>query len=902
MFSPWLIATIEFVLPIDPAWLVVGGLVALALFSLLRRAIGPAAIISRSWPLFVLRGLLIATALLILLNPSEVTKLPGAIDRPEMFFLLDASQSMDVGDKETRFVHAKRLIEEADQLADPRARADVRLFKFGHRLAALANEAAGKSKRVAQPTLGVASTAFAAESSSKPAHPAAQLEHLSPTDSDTQLLAALRQVSSRFGRRPPAGVVLFSDGRAHEEAGADLLGQQFKKLGIPVHAVPVGDLGRGGDVAIVACVVPPKVRRYSENEVQVFLRSYGFDGRRCELTLSTPTDKTSQDEVPLSAPVVVTLKDGFQSATLRFRSDSKSRQLRVRATTFPNEVSTDNNRFNADVAIDRTKIRVLYLEGSTQPLQPVTQSSRYEIRGPYTDLQKSLMEDEDIECVVLYAGGGRGRLMRVTDYGSPSQTRAFPETIAELSAFDAIILSDIAAEVLTDEQLAWIEQWVGQRGGGLLMVGGPHSFAAGGWSGTKLEQVLPIEMRSSGDWIPGTEVAIRPHDELTTHPVWNISTDARQNAKILERFPSFLGANRWASVKPNFTTVLALSNLTPATPPAVPAFEQGVPIIIEEQPETAFEAFSRSLFGGRRTNTPVSKPALNPEEGARLDKAVPNQPAFVAGRYGRGRTMALAVPITAPWANDFLANWNEGELRYSGKFWRNTVYWLTENSSIGRRRLIVSADKKFYRPGETIRLTAAAFDEATNQTGSYQISSIIEPQLSLNDLDTLESPIVWPDNLPRTSGETSPQVLWGEEFELPRNDRTAEKPGFSIDLPIADALSVGSASQSLRLELTAMQGATQIDSTSIDIQILHDPFEQQNPFPNHALLETIATSAGGQVIQSAEQLARVMENVPITEGPADVKQTPIWSDWWLWSWLLVLLTADWIYRRTIGLT
>ena len=64
-------------------------------------------------------------------------------------------------------------------------------------------------------------------------------------------------------------------------------------------------------------------------------------------------------------------------------------------------------------------------------------------------------------------------------------------------------------------------------------------------------------------------------------------------------------------------------------------------------------------------------------------------------------------------------------------------------------------------------------------------------------------------------------------------------------MPIADALTVGSASQSLRVELTAMEEFTQVDSTSLDIQILHDPFEQQNPFPNHELLALIAKHSGG---------------------------------------------------------
>ena len=260
----------------------------------------------------------------------------------------------------------------------------------------------------------------------------------------------------------------------------------------------------------------------------------------------------------------------------------------------------------------------------------------------------------------------------------------------------------------------------------------------------------------------------------------------------------------------------------------------------------------------------------------------------------------MAMPITPPWANDLLTKWG-GDTKYYGKFWRNAIYWLTESSSIGRRRLVVTADKKFYRPGETISLTAAAFDEAANQTGSYKITSMIEPQTSLNDLESNYSPVRWPDGKPRESGESGPFIAWGEEFDLPRTDASSGKPAFALELPIADALTVGSASQSLRVELTAMEEFTQVDSTSLDIQILHDPFEQQNPFPNHELLASIAKHSGGRVIHDATQLAEVLRDVPMKVGSPIVNKTPLWSTWWLWTWLLGLLSVEWIWRRFVGL-
>ncbi len=868
----------------------------------LRWLSGAPAAVSKRNGLYLLRALSVGTVVLILLNPSNVTQTPGPLDRPDLFYLLDSSQSMSVGDSETRFDHATRLMREAAALTADAPSAEVRLFRFGHRLAAVPD--AGSLGLKPEPKTLAASSArsgeaLARETASTPLP--AKPHPVTPSDSDTQLLTALRQVSSRFGRRPPAGVVLFSDGRARDETGVESLARQFARLKIPVHVVPVGDTNRGGDVSIVACVVPPRVRRFAEVEVQVFLRSYGYEGRRCELTLSAPGATPDEGPRQLSVPTPVTLHDGFQTASLSFRSDPKTRKLEVAVSGMPNEVSTNNNVFKTEVAIDRTKIRVLYIEGSAQPLRAVQTGDRSEVRGPYSDLQQALTEDDDIECVVLHAPYGRSRLQRIAEAGAVNTARGFPDTIAELTAFDAIVLSDIGLNAFTEQQLGWIDQWIGQRGGGLLMVGGPRSFAAGGWHDSPLAEMLPIVMRDDGDWLPGTQVSVRAEQTALGHPLWSIVGDARRNQEIVGQFPSFFGANRWQDVKPNFASVLALSNLAAVEPPAGAT---AAPVAAAPK-STLFDSLRKNLLGQKSGGTPPSVSNTNgtpqPASPSTLEANAANQPAIVAGRYGRGRTMAMAVPITSPWANEFLTSWGGNDNKAYGKFWRNAVYWLTESSSVGRRRLVVTADKKFYRPGETLVLSATAFDEGAQQTGTYKIASMIEPQSSLSDLESNDSPIRWPQSQPRTSGETGPFIAWGEEFELPRADASSGKPAYAMELPIADALSVGSASQSLRVELTAMEEYTQVDSTSVDIQILHDPFEQQNPFPNHALLESIAQNSGGQVLHDARQLADVLRKVPIEAGAPIIKKTPLWSTWWLWTWLLGLLTAEWIYRRMVGL-
>jgi uncharacterized membrane protein len=840
-----------------------------AVAMLLRWLLGPPNAVARRWSLWCVRGAIVLIVTLVLVNPVRVDQSPGPFQRPEMFYLFDTSASMQMGNPRSRWDESLAMVKRANQLAS-RSPALVKPFRFGHRLSAIENPV----------QVGLPSN-IAAESKGFVVNNVVNIPPLIPTDGDTRLLMALRQVSSRFGRVPPQAIVLFSDGRARDDVGLEQLAAEFARLKVPIHVVPVGDTSKGGDVAVSAVVAPPKARKYTEVEVQVFLRSFGYDGKRTEVQLQELVDDDRVGRTLASLPI--TLQSGFQSVSLSFRTDLTTRKLRVNVPPMSDEVSDRNNQVDSEMGIDRTKIRVLYVEGSSQPYNSVRVGDRTQTQGPFSDLKQALVEDEDIECVVLAAPGGVGKLMRIADYGQVDGVRGFPTTVAELSAFDALILSNIPAEAFSEKQLEWIEQWIGQRGGGLCMVGGENSFASGGWANTPLSDMLPIEMLPGGfDWIPGEQVKVAAQMPATPHPLWNILSDDKQNRQIVAGFPQLLGLNRFASTRTNLATVLATTNAsgTPAAP---------------MEPETLTARAFSSLLPGFRAAPEAPKKAVT--KNAAADPA--SLPAIVAGRYGRGRTMAMAFPFTAPYAEDLCQKWGQGDNRYYSKFARNLVYWLTESSAIGRRRLVASADKRFYRPGEMITISAATYDESASPTKNYRVVAMIEPHTAPNEPEPDTSPLKWPAGLTRESGEEGVYIAWGEEFELALGGQ--DKPLHSVQLPLAEMLASGASSQSLRVELTAYEDYTQVDSTSLDIQILHDPFEQQNPFPNHDLLKRLAASSGGKVLQTPDELAEILNAVDADVGPPIIKRSPVWSNVWVLLLILGLLTGEWCWRRTLGL-
>src|SRR5262249_24149249 len=61
-----------------------------------------------------------------------------------------------------------------------------------------------------------------------------------------------------------------------------------------------------------------------------------------------------------------------------------------------------------------------------------------------------------------------------------------------LAKFDAVVLAKIPAEDTTDEQQKVFRSNTHDQGAGLIVIGGPQSFGAGGWQGSELEKALPV--------------------------------------------------------------------------------------------------------------------------------------------------------------------------------------------------------------------------------------------------------------------------------------------------------------------------------------------------------------------------------------------------------------------------
>lgn len=63
-----------------------------------------------------------------------------------------------------------------------------------------------------------------------------------------------------------------------------------------------------------------------------------------------------------------------------------------------------------------------------------------------------------------------------------------------LQRYDLVVLQNVPADGLREGVAQVLAEYVTQQGGGLVMIGGPDSFGAGGWKGTPIEPILPVRL------------------------------------------------------------------------------------------------------------------------------------------------------------------------------------------------------------------------------------------------------------------------------------------------------------------------------------------------------------------------------------------------------------------------
>jgi Mg-chelatase subunit ChlD/uncharacterized membrane protein len=86
--------------------------------------------------------------------------------------------------------------------------------------------------------------------------------------------------------------------------------------------------------------------------------------------------------------------------------------------------------------------------------------------------------------------------------------QAAPLDAADLRNYAAVVLANLPASALSQDQTAALQDYVRNFGGGLLVTGGDQSFGPGGYARTPLEDMLPVQMDLHGQSLTASTAVV----------------------------------------------------------------------------------------------------------------------------------------------------------------------------------------------------------------------------------------------------------------------------------------------------------------------------------------------------------------------------------------------------------
>lgn len=106
---------------------------------------------------------------------------------------------------------------------------------------------------------------------------------------------------------------------------------------------------------------------------------------------------------------------------------------------------------------------------------------------------------ENLPSVLVVGGGESAENMRLLlesaqlNVDTVSALDA-PSSYESLIAYDSVVLADVSYDEMSEDFISSLDSFVKYAGGGLITIGGENSYGPGGYSGTALEDMLPVEM------------------------------------------------------------------------------------------------------------------------------------------------------------------------------------------------------------------------------------------------------------------------------------------------------------------------------------------------------------------------------------------------------------------------
>lgn len=561
--------------------------------------------VSAGWKsLFVtLRSLVLILLLFCLLRPV-ITTTQVSPQETYLAVLIDDSQSMSIADLpggESRRSAVNAALYDEGLLDDLSDSFQIRSFRFD-----------------------------------KSAERIAGADNLGKDGTASSIEQALRYVDDQLNGMSLGGIVLVSDGADNSEVDPVIIAQEFGARQIPIFTLGAGQEDIPQDIGIVDVTAAKTVLEGSVFNISVALNHQGYEGQEVELSIRDGDTVVESD--------VITL--GMEGVSQRFELELTPERPELIVYNLDvalqiGEIIPQNNSYQFLVDNrEKPALDVLYIEGHP--------------RNEYKFIRRAVEDDTSLR-LATYLQTGPEKYYRQGILSPTELSSGFPRDREELYQYEAIVLGDIEKTFFNDDQLQMLDDFVAERGGGLLMSG----MVDEEFINTPVADILPITIIEEG-FLPahlrgGTRRGDHPTGELffprlTTDgefsPLLRLAGDDSENLVKWRELPGLQGVYVSGRIKPGASVLMEH--------PLLQYQNQALPIIASQ-------------------------------------------------RYGSGRSMSVTTSSTWRWQMMMSSDDQTHEI-----LWRQLLRSLAVSAP---ERITIQFDREFYNVGDEVNVSATFLNE-----------------------------------------------------------------------------------------------------------------------------------------------------------------------------------------------
>ena len=437
------------------------------------------------WLLTALRTATFFGLLILFLQPHWRSE-REIVRNSRALLLVDTSLSMGLTDGESsssagpvsRAQQVAAALAETDLLARLREVHDVAVFQFGEDLKVDRVISLDKLPRLDGPAGQAAESpaseaATDVESSRTADAPLDWNKLLAPVGVETRLGQALRQLIQTQHDAPVSGIVVFSDGGQNAGISPEAAIELAQEAKIPIFTVGLGSDRQPTNVAVCDLAAPARAYPGDRYTVTGYVQAQGMAGRVVTVRLlARSTGDGNGDARRGTGDVIesrqITIGGDGEVLPVKFELTPEAperRTLCFRVQAPAGDRNLADNLRETDVEIVDRKNRVLLFAGG--PMRE------------YHFLRNQLYRDRSTTLDVFLQSGQPGMSQE-----AHAILDDFPVTRDEMYDYDCVVALDPDWQALNATQVELLEKWVGEQGGGLIVVAGAvyAGRGIGGWT------------------------------------------------------------------------------------------------------------------------------------------------------------------------------------------------------------------------------------------------------------------------------------------------------------------------------------------------------------------------------------------------------------------------------------